>query len=129
MWLARLGDVAVSMKNGIYKPASEYAEDGAPCLRMYNIDGGSIVWRDIKRMRVSQTEMEEYGLREGDLLVNRVNSRELVGKAAYFPPSLEPSIFESKNIRVRVDTARVLPKFINFQLLAQGRQHFSGNAQ
>ena len=126
---ACLGDVVVSMKNGLYKPASEYVEDGTPCLRMYNIDAGSIVWRDIKRMRVSAAELEEYGLRQGDLLVNRVNSRELVGKAAFIPPSLEPSVFESKNIRVRLDASKALPKFINYQLLAGGRSHFAGNAQ
>ena len=129
MRAARLGDVVVSMKNGLYKPASEYADDGAPCLRMYNIDAGSIVWRDIKRMRVSASEFDEYGLREGDLLVNRVNSRELVGKAALIPPSLESSVFESKNIRVRLDASRALPKFVNYQLLARGRSHFAGNAQ
>lgn len=121
---ARLGDVTVSMKNGIYKPASEYSDDGVPCLRMYNIDGGAIVWRDIKRMRVSSKEVDEYGLREGDLLVNRVNSRELVGKTACVPPSLEPSIFESKNIRVRLDGSRVLPKFVNYQMLLGGCQEF-----
>lgn len=126
---ARLGDVVVSMKNGLYKPASEYSSDGTPCLRMYNIDAGSIVWRDIRRMRVSAAELEEYGLREGDLLVNRVNSRELVGKTAFIPPSLEPTVFESKNIRVRLDVSKALPKFINYQLLASGRNHFAGNAQ
>jgi type I restriction enzyme, S subunit len=126
---ARLGDVVASMKNGIYKPASEYADDGTPCLRMYNIDAGSIVWRDIKRMRISAKEFSEYELREGDLLVNRVNSRELVGKAAYVPAFLEPSVFESKNIRVRLDTSKVLPKFINYQLVARGSRHFANNAQ
>lgn len=129
MRAARLGDVVVSMKNGLYKPASEYADDGTPCLRMYNIEAGSVVWQDIKRMRVSAAELEEYGLREGDLLVNRVNSRELVGKAAFIPPSLEPSVFESKNIRVRLDASKAVPKFINYQLLARGRSHFAGNAQ
>lgn len=129
MRAARLGDVVVSMKNGLYKAASEYADDGTPCLRMYNIDAGSIVWRDIKRMRVSAAEFDEYGLREGDLLVNRVNSRELVGKAALIPPSIELSVFESKNIRVRLDASKALPKFINYQLLARGRSHFAGNAQ
>lgn len=126
---ARLGDVVASMKNGMYKPASEYADDGMPCLRMYNIDAGRIVWRDIKRMRVSKQEFSDYGLHEGDLLVNRVNSRELVGKAAYIPASLEPSVFESKNIRVRLDTSKALPKFINYQLFAGGGRHFANNAQ
>ena len=126
---ARLGDVVASMKNGMYKPASEYGDDGLPCLRMYNIDAGGIVWRDIKRMRVTDQEYADYGLHEGDLLVNRVNSRELVGKAAYIPASLEPSVFESKNIRVRLDTSKVLSKFINYQLFASGSRHFANNAQ
>ena len=126
---ALLGDVIASMKNGIYKPASEYAEDGIPCLRMYNIDAGQLVWRDIKRMRVSVDELAEFGLREGDLLVNRVNSRELVGKSTCIPASIEPSVFESKNIRVRLDDGKALPKFINYQLLARGSRHFANNAQ
>jgi type I restriction enzyme S subunit len=126
---ARLGDVVVAMKNGMYKPASEYADDGMPCLRMYNIDAGAIVWRDIKRMKVSPKEYEDYGLHEGDLLVNRVNSRELVGKAAVIPAAQEPSVFESKNIRVRLDTSKALPKFINYQLFARGSKHFANNAQ
>ena len=129
MKAAKLGDAVVSMKNGMYKPASEYGDDGVPCLRMYNIEAGTIVWRDIKRMRVTPEELDDYGLREGDLLVNRVNSRELVGKTACIPASLEPSVFESKNIRVRVDPSKALPKFISYQLLAGGRRHFEGNAQ
>ena len=35
-----------SMKNGLYKPANEYAEHGVACLRMYNIDGGRIIWKN-----------------------------------------------------------------------------------
>jgi len=98
-----LGDVAESMKNGIYRPASIYADDGVACLRMYNIDAGRVVWRDIKRMRLSESEVADYQLLPGDILVNRVNSRELVGKAAVTPEGLEPVVFESKNIRLRLD--------------------------
>ena len=126
---ATLGDVVETMKNGLYKPASEYGDDGIPCLRMYNIDAGRIIWRDIKRMRVTKNELAEYGLCEGDLLVNRVNSRELVGKTAVIPSGMEPSVFESKNIRVRLNKDRVRPKFINYQLLSGGRRHFADNAQ
>ena len=126
---ARLGEVAESMKNGIYKPASEYGDDGIPCLRMYNIDAGGIVWRDIKRMRVTEAERVDYGLLDGDLLVNRVNSRELVGKTAVIPFGMESSVFESKNIRLRLKAEKVRAKFINYQLLEGGRRHFAGNAQ
>jgi type I restriction enzyme S subunit len=117
------------MKNGIYKPASAYAEDGFACLRMYNIGDGKLVWRDIKRMRLSKDELAEYRLLPGDLLVNRVNSRELVGKAAVIPEGIEPLVFESKNIRLRLAPYKANPKFINYQLLLNGRRHFSTNAQ
>ena len=52
-----LGEVVESMKNGIYKPRSSYAEDGVACLRMYNIEVGKIVWKDIKRMKLSNPEV------------------------------------------------------------------------
>ncbi len=115
-----LGAVVKSMKNGIYKPRDAYADDGVACLRMYNIEIGKIVWKDIKRMRLSREEIIEYGLLPGDVLVNRVNSRELVGKAAVIPNGLETCVFESKNIRVRLNIEQAEPRFVNFALSANG---------
>jgi type I restriction enzyme S subunit len=129
-WLwTTLGEVAESMKNGIYKPASSYADDGLACLRMYNIDEGRIVWRDIKRMRLSESEIREYELLPGDILVNRVNSRELVGKTAAISAGLERCVFESKNIRVRLRRDVVSPEFISYRLLSAGSRYFTQNAQ
>jgi type I restriction enzyme S subunit len=113
----------------IYKPASFYADDGLACLRMYNIGEGRIVWRDIKRMRLSENEIREYELLPGDLLVNRVNSRELVGKAVAIPTGLERCVFESKNIRVRIRRDMVLPEFVSYRLLSAGSRYFTQNAQ
>ena len=124
-----LGDVVESMKNGIYRPASAYADDGTACLRMYNIDGGRIAWRDVKRMRLSESEIQEYELLPGDLLVNRVNSRELVGKAASIPLGLERCVFESKNIRVRIRHDVASPEFVSYRLLSEGSRYFTQNAQ
>lgn len=124
-----LGDVVESMKNGIYRPASSYADNGIACLRMYNISEGQIVWRDIKRMRLSAKEIVEYELLPGDLLVNRVNSRELVGKSAAIPAGLERCVFESKNIRVRLRRDLVVPQFVSYRLLAAGTNYFTQNAQ
>lgn len=124
-----IGDVADGMKNGIYKPAESYADDGIACLRMYNIEAGRIIWRDVKRMRLTPREVQEYELLPGDLLVNRVNSRELVGKSAVIPDGLAPCVFESKNIRLRLCRDTVLPEFLNYSLLLRGSQHFTHNAQ
>lgn len=126
---ATVADVAAGMKNGLYKPADSYAVDGVACLRMYNIAGGKIVWKDIKRMKLSADEVVEYGLVPGDLLVNRVNSRELVGKTALIPEGIEPCVFESKNIRLRVKSGAVHPALVNFALLLGGQAYFSQNTQ
>lgn len=126
---ATLGDLVESQKNGIYKPAEAYDDSGIPCLRMYNIEKGNIVIRDIKRMLLDQGEINDYALYPGDVLLNRVNSRELVGKAALIPDGIGVCVFESKNIRLRPNKAVVNPAFLNYALLCNGREHFSANAQ
>ena len=113
------GLIIESIKNGIYKPTSFYNEDGIACLRMYNIENGSIVWKNIKRMNISENEITEYGLNYNDLLVNRVNSRELVGKTAIIPQNLERCVYESKNIRVRL-----LKKYFDSKLASYWFQFF-----
>lgn len=127
-WVSLI-ELTESMKNGIYKPFQFYANEGVACLRMYNIEDGSIVWKDIKRMILSHEEMKEYELLEGDILVNRVNSRELVGKAASIPAGLESCVFESKNIRLRANSEYVLSKYISYWLRLSGQYYFNSNAQ
>lgn len=125
---AGIGAIVESMQNGIYKQRHFYSNDGVACLRMYNIQDGKIVWKDIKRMNLTADELERYGLMHGDILVNRVNSRELVGKTAPIPSGLETCVYESKNIRIRLLDG-VESKYIAFwfQIFAQG--FFNRNAQ
>ncbi|MBI4333934.1 MAG: restriction endonuclease subunit S [Chloroflexi bacterium] len=125
----RVGKMAESMKNGIYRPPQFYRDGGVACLRMYNIEDGAIVWRDIKRMDLAPGEIAEYELRPGDILVNRVNSRELVGKAASVPPGLEQCVYESKNIRLRVFADHLESKFAGFWFQVFSQKYFNRNAQ
>jgi len=126
---ARLNSIVESMKNGIYKPPQFYADKGIACLRMYNIENGSIVWKDIKRMNLTPDEVKEYELKPDDILVNRVNSRELVGKAAPIPKGLESCVYESKNIRLRLNTSYARTRFVSYWLLLYSQQFFNRNAQ
>jgi len=113
--ITKLGQVIREMRNGIYKPKQFYG-DGYPSLRMYNIQDRQIVMEDVKYLKVTEDELETYGLKPGDILVNRVNSKELVGKAALVPDGLGPCTFESKNIRVRVDETQVAPAHVVYFL-------------
>jgi len=123
-----IGEIALSMKNGIYKHSSYYSSEGTPCLRMYNIQDGKIDWIDIKRMVLEDKEIAEYELKPGDILVNRVNSRELVGKAALITSEIEKSVYESKNIRLQI-AMNVNSSYVNYWMMLAGNKHFSNNAQ
>jgi type I restriction enzyme S subunit len=130
LWIrVPLGELVHSMRNGVYKPASDYGDDGIVTLRMYNINDGRLVLRDLKRVRLTQDELEQYGLLEGDLLVNRVNSVELVGKACVIPPNMGLLAFESKNIRIRTRNG-VDPKLVNLWMRTpEARNEFRKNCK
>ena len=112
----RLGEIKKEMTNGIYKPANYYDKSGIGCLRMYNIQGGKIVKNNLKRMILTDKELETYKLEENDILINRVNSIELLGKAALIQNNEEPLVFESKNIRLRL-IGNLNPEYINIVFL------------
>ncbi|MGH9919029.1 MAG: restriction endonuclease subunit S, partial [Nitrososphaerales archaeon] len=114
-WI-RMGEIIASMKNGLYKPAKYYGE-GIPSLRMYNIHEGNITLDNVRRVRLSSDEIEDYSLVAGDILLNRINSRELVGKAAVIPQGIGTIIFEAMNIRIRVRRETVEPKYLTYYLL------------
>jgi type I restriction enzyme S subunit len=96
---------------------------------MYNIENGSIVWKNIKRMTLTNSEVQEYQLEPGDVLINRVNSRELVGKAAPIPEGLETCVYESKNIRLRLLSDCADSRYVGYWLGIFGQRYFSRNAQ
>lgn len=127
---SELGAVVASMANGVYKPEGYYRDDGIACLRMYNIEEGRIAWRNIKRMRLTPSEVAQFQLLPNDILVNRVNSRELVGKAAICGDLPEPVVFESKNIRVRLICDAVDARYVNYWLRAdETRQRMMDGAK
>ncbi len=124
-----VSEISESMKNGIYKEKQFYNDDGVACLRMYNIENGAIIWKDIKRMKLTAAEIKEYSLNPGDVLVNRVNSRELVGKAAPIPNGLEPCVYESKNIRLRLWPGLMQSNYVGYCFQVFSQQYFNFNAQ
>ncbi|CAJ36310.1 restriction endonuclease subunit S [Methanocella arvoryzae] len=103
--------LSLTYKNGIYKH-DKYYGSGYPCIRMYNIADGTVNTINSPLLNVTDAELKEYELAEGDLLINRVNSRDLVGKAGIVPAGLGHVTFESKNIRVRLNRSMILPEFM-----------------
>ncbi len=104
--------IAVGPQNGLYRPASDYG-NGTPIVRIDSFYKGKITGlKKLKRVRVEPSVREKYGVAENDILINRVNSREYLGKSALVPELSEPIIFESNMMRFSVNASRVHPQFI-----------------
>lgn len=109
--MATIGDAAELVEYGTSQRAEANAE-GVPVLRMGNIQDGQLDVRDLKYIRKDR-EIERLLLREGDLLFNRTNSPELVGKSAVYHRA-EEMTFASYLIRVRFAQAIAKPDFANY---------------
>lgn len=99
-------------QNGLYKPAQDYGS-GTPILRIDGFRAGDIIKvTPAKRVRLTQSEIEKYGLNAGDLVINRVNSPEHLGKPALVQEVLEPTVFESNMMRMAIDTGALRPIYL-----------------
>lgn len=70
-----------------------------PVLRMGNIQNGKIDWTDLAYTS-DEDEINKFILRKGDVLFNRTNSPELVGKSGIYKGE-RPAIFAGYLIRIK----------------------------
>ena len=111
-----LGDVlSVEPQNGLYKPQSAYKQDGTgtPIVRIDAFYDGKVTdFNKLRRLVCSDAEKEKYILQENDIVINRVNSIEYLGKCAQIIGMREPTVYESNMMRFHVDETRVDPCFM-----------------
>ena len=103
-------DVVSEVRYGSSRPAV----DGGryPYLRMNNITyGGELDLSDTKRIDIPDNELAKCTVRRGDVLFNRTNSKELVGKTCVYNRD-EMMVLAGFVIRVRVNE-KVLPEFLS----------------
>ncbi|MBP5601887.1 MAG: restriction endonuclease subunit S [Treponema sp.] len=87
--------------------------NNTPVLRMNNIQDGEFNINDLKYLNLSQKDLTTYKLNKGDLLFNRTNSKELVGKTAVFEYDGD-YVFASYLIRVVIDSTKANVHYINY---------------
>lgn len=85
-----------------------------PVIRMGNIQRGELDWEDLVFSSDAE-EIESYRLRKGDVLFNRTNSPEHVGKTAIFRGN-RTAIFAGYLIRVNHIPSIVEGEYLNFFL-------------
>ncbi|RYE41450.1 MAG: restriction endonuclease subunit S [Hyphomicrobiales bacterium] len=106
-----LGELATFIQYGISERANT-AGVGVPMIRMSNLQVNGWDLCDLKHIELEDVDLDRYRLSKGDLLFNRTNSKELVGKCEVFGEEGD-WVFASYLIRVRLDTQRALPGFVS----------------
>ena len=115
-----LGELVSAVEYGSSAKSSK--EGRVPVLRMGNLAGGKICWKDLVYTD-GQTEIDKYRLHRGDVLFNRTNTIDLVGKTSIFDSDRE-SIFAGYLIRVVVDNKKLNASFLNYILNTEyARKH------
>lgn len=108
--MVSIGDVVKEVKYGTSKPAIEGGK--YPYLRMNNLTmDGHLDLFDLKFIDIPNDEVEKYIVRQGDVLFNRTNSIDLVGKTAVFDLP-DAMIIAGYIIRVRLNE-RLLPEIFS----------------
>ncbi|HCG5954832.1 TPA: restriction endonuclease subunit S [Vibrio parahaemolyticus] len=99
--------------NKRYGSSSKTNDDssGVPVLRMGNIQDGKLDYGNLKYLPIDHKEFPELLLQDGDLLFNRTNSAELVGKTAIYRDIGKPVSYASYLISVTF-SKYVLPEIV-----------------
>ena len=105
----KLGDILTAVDYGT--AAKSDAIGKYPVLRMGNLENGYLVWDDLVYSS-SEDEYAKYELEKGDILFNRTNSRDKVGKTSIYRGE-RPSIFAGYLIRLKVNN-ECDPYYVNY---------------
>lgn len=121
--MVSLGSIlTVEPQNGLYKPQTDYVSDGSgtPILRIDGFYNGKVTdFRALKRLRCSPEDVQRYLLNENDIVINRVNSIEYLGKCGLIQGLLEDTVFESNMMRIHVDETRFDAQYISYLLCTE----------
>jgi restriction endonuclease S subunit len=99
-----------------------------PILRMMNLVDGYVVENDLRYVDLQPKEYEAYRLEPGDVLFNRTNSIDLVGRTGVYRLESE-HVFASYLVRLRVRRELLRPEYLSAYLNApMGRQQVLGFA-
>jgi type I restriction enzyme S subunit len=118
--IVKLDDVCEKVE---YGSSSKSSDEGCmPVLRMGNIQNGRFMWDDLKYSN-NEEDNEKYLLNYNDVLFNRTNSPELVGKTAIYKSEM-PAIFAGYLIRIRRKKDLLNADYLNYYLNSQMAKNY-----
>ena len=118
----RLFTIANDLQYGTANKSS--TKGNVPVLRMGNLQNGEIDYNDLV-YSLNKDDNIKYALQNGDLLFNRTNSAELVGKTAIYRGN-EPTIYAGYLIRIRT---HIVPDFLNYIMNSEYAKDYYNNVK
>lgn len=88
---------------------------GYPMFKMNDINDAFMLDDNVRYADVSKNELTGFTLEKNDVLFNRVNSEEFVGRTGIFKTDRE-SVFASYLIRLQPNEQEILPDYLNIFL-------------
>lgn len=108
----QVSELIETFSDSLYGLSSIPLSEGQyPLLRMMNIEDGVVVENDLKYVDLPDEEFQRYRLVKGDVLFNRTNSLELVGRTGIYQLNGK-HVFASYLVRVRTDPTKLLPEYL-----------------
>ena len=91
-------------------------------LRMGNLQNGYIDWTDLVFTN-DEKDIQKYSLVKGDVLFNRTNSADLVGKTSLYRGDY-PAIYAGYLIKLNYDRKKVVGEYLNYILNTQEAKEY-----
>ncbi|ABM03672.1 restriction modification system DNA specificity domain protein [Psychromonas ingrahamii 37] len=111
----RIYDASLFTEYGTSEKAFE-GNDGVPVLKMGDIQSGKVYHGGQKVVPSTIKDLPNLYLKYGDILYNRTNSAELVGKTGMFEGDDDIFTFASYLIRIRCDFEKVAPQYLTLSM-------------
>jgi type I restriction enzyme S subunit len=112
-----LMDVLIEQpRNGWSPPASNHSDAGIPVLTLSAVTGFKFRTEKIKYTSARTNSEGHYWVNNGDLLISRSNTSELVGHVAIAENIAEPTIYPDLIMRMNADSTKAINIFLYFQL-------------
>jgi type I restriction enzyme, S subunit len=111
-----LADVLVGKPRNGWSARCDNAASGVAVLSLGAVTG--FTYRPVEHKRTSEPTASDahYWLEDGDLLMTRSNTEELVGHAAIYNGEPSPCIYPDLMMRLRVDPSKADTKFVYYWL-------------
>lgn len=124
-----LGDLLREpLRNGLSARAD--ANGSIRVVTLTAVTQDAFVDDNTKRIEPKDRSVDDLWMQPGDIFIQRSNTPELVGTAALFDGPADWAIFPDLLIRVRVDCARVDPRYLTLVLRSTRlRRYFQQSAQ